>query len=604
MKLSRIAPFALLLALIALPVLAQDVALGSAWTVGETWWYTQQTNTVGKQIARDAAGGVHFTWTKGADAANASRHAFYNFSSDDNDVSGQLAGNSHLVDEESRGGYAAIALITREQEQAAAVFYHGGGRAIMSYDFARGWGAFAHVKIALPGSLNPISVKGTIDHQGRTQVLAGTHFMDGSPGFPIALMRGTNNNDRWSVGAPNVIDTLTYLSHLVVASQESDKVAVVWHHNLVGVPAPQEWAGRTEYMMNADIYVAPSEDGSTWTRGDRINVTRTIPPDNDREGLFVYGDTLRPFSDLDAIYVNDVLHVVFTARGFRPDPTGEIAPPVDWISEVESFIWHWDSASDSITLVANGWYDNNGDPGPWDANVSRPSLGSDADGNLYCAFRKVTEDDQGANHGYDYGEICLSRSTDGGTTWTDPTVLTGTHNTRAANEYINECFPSIAERVDDFVHLTYLLVPETASRVEDEGLPAVAKMIYQRVAIGDLPDEGDLRMPRGNFTYHNLGLDAVADSDPMMPATFQLSGVYPNPFNSVATIKFTIPTASRARVTVSDLTGREVACIADGTFSAGSHGAVWSAEGMAAGVYLIRLESGGKFATIKAALVK
>jgi len=609
MKLVRIVLILLTITLGSVGATAQEVALGSAFNVGETWWYVQQTNTVGKMIARDDSGGVHFAWTKTADIAANDRHAFYNFCGDDNDVAAQLEANSHLGDAEARAGYTSMALAPREGEQAAALFYHGGsmgqvGRACMSFDFSRGWGAFSQVRVSMPNGLNPISVKGAVGPQGRAQILAGTHFMDGSAGFPIVLVGLTANGDNWRVGEPAILDTLTYLSHLTVASQASEKTAVVWHHNLVGVPAPQGWEGRTEYTMNADIHVLESENGVDWDLGNRINITRTVAPDQNREGTLIYGDTLRPFSDLDAIYVDDVLHVVFTAHGFRPDPFDQISPPVEWISEDESFIWHWDSESDTLTLVADGWYDNNGDSGPWDANVSRPSLGADAEGNLYCIFRKTTEDDQD-REGDCHGDIYLSVSADGGESWTEPINLTDTHPVNAAGdpEFVDERYPSIAAKVDDYIHITYTLQSELVGG-DAEDPPFTSKVIYQRVAVADIPDADGLRFPRNDFTYHNLGGLAVVDENTTAPQNFRIEGVYPNPFNATTVISFDLVKAGLIDVGVFDLTGRRIATVMQGELPVGRHEVVWNAASAGAGVYFVKVVGPEGTLTERMALVR
>ena len=75
---------------------------------------------------------------------------------------------------------------------------------------------------------------------------------------------------------------------------------------------------------------------------------------------------------------------------------------------------------------------------------------------------------------------------------------------------------------------------------------------------------------------------------------FQLYPNYPNPFNAQTTIPFTLNRAGKVKIDVFDITGRSVG--AKGLsplqtwYSAGSHEFVWNAEGMASGVYLVRLQ--------------
>jgi hypothetical protein len=88
------------------------------------------------------------------------------------------------------------------------------------------------------------------------------------------------------------------------------------------------------------------------------------------------------------------------------------------------------------------------------------------------------------------------------------------------------------------------------------------------------------------------------------PSAFAVSSPYPNPFTSTTTIGYSLPAAGNVRVAVYDLSGREVARLADGVKAAGTYQAIWQAEGMASGVYVVALEAGGVVAREKVLLVK
>jgi hypothetical protein len=83
--------------------------------------------------------------------------------------------------------------------------------------------------------------------------------------------------------------------------------------------------------------------------------------------------------------------------------------------------------------------------------------------------------------------------------------------------------------------------------------------------------------------------------------SFQLS---PNPFNARSTIQFSLPGPERALLTVHDLTGREVATLADRRFATGNQIVNFDAENLAAGIYLIRLQAGGRSMVKKAVVLK
>ena len=77
-----------------------------------------------------------------------------------------------------------------------------------------------------------------------------------------------------------------------------------------------------------------------------------------------------------------------------------------------------------------------------------------------------------------------------------------------------------------------------------------------------------------------------------LPESFALEANYPNPFNPVTTIRFALPEASRVRIQVFDLLGREVALLVDGNLSAGRHEVVFDARGLASGHYIYRMNAG------------
>ena len=77
-----------------------------------------------------------------------------------------------------------------------------------------------------------------------------------------------------------------------------------------------------------------------------------------------------------------------------------------------------------------------------------------------------------------------------------------------------------------------------------------------------------------------------------VPRELSLAAPYPNPFNSAATIRYELPQPSHINLSIYDLSGRLVETLADGEVEAGEHEITWQAEGMAAGVYLVRMKIG------------
>lgn len=88
------------------------------------------------------------------------------------------------------------------------------------------------------------------------------------------------------------------------------------------------------------------------------------------------------------------------------------------------------------------------------------------------------------------------------------------------------------------------------------------------------------------------------------PASFALDQNYPNPFNPLTTIAFEIPAGGTVSLKVLDLLGREVSTLVDEIRPAGSYRVQFDAGELASGVYLYRLEAGGRSATKKLILVR
>jgi flagellar hook assembly protein FlgD len=76
-----------------------------------------------------------------------------------------------------------------------------------------------------------------------------------------------------------------------------------------------------------------------------------------------------------------------------------------------------------------------------------------------------------------------------------------------------------------------------------------------------------------------------------------------------AQIAFDLPESARAKVAVHDVTGRLVRVVGDGNYPAGRSEVMWDGtnnrgDRVAAGVYVIRIESGGREALRKAIVLR
>jgi hypothetical protein len=97
------------------------------------------------------------------------------------------------------------------------------------------------------------------------------------------------------------------------------------------------------------------------------------------------------------------------------------------------------------------------------------------------------------------------------------------------------------------------------------------------------------------YTQRPEGARATAG----LPEALELAPAAPNPFAAHTTLAYALPADGPARIAVYDLLGRQVAVLVDGVQPAGRYTAVLDADGLASGVYFVRLEAGNETQTQK-----
>ena len=86
--------------------------------------------------------------------------------------------------------------------------------------------------------------------------------------------------------------------------------------------------------------------------------------------------------------------------------------------------------------------------------------------------------------------------------------------------------------------------------------------------------------------------------------SFQLAQNYPNPFNPSTTIAFSLSQTAEVKLSVFDLSGREVAVLVNGLLEAGQNELSFDASALASGIYLYRLQADGLSQTRRMVLLK
>jgi len=96
--------------------------------------------------------------------------------------------------------------------------------------------------------------------------------------------------------------------------------------------------------------------------------------------------------------------------------------------------------------------------------------------------------------------------------------------------------------------------------------------------------------PQGYPEAHPVKAGPV---EPDIPDSFTLQQNFPNPFNPTTQISYGLPEAAQVSITVYDITGRQVAVLANWSQSAGRHTVSFRAENLSSGMYIARIEAVG-----------
>ncbi len=109
--------------------------------------------------------------------------------------------------------------------------------------------------------------------------------------------------------------------------------------------------------------------------------------------------------------------------------------------------------------------------------------------------------------------------------------------------------------------------------------------------------------------YHLVSFDKDFNDGFAIPKWVELSNNYPNPFNPITTISFSIPKETMVKLSVYNIKGQKVATLVNQEMSVGRHEIVWDGKNSlgketGSGVYFYRLETSKKSITKKMLLLK
>lgn len=110
-----------------------------------------------------------------------------------------------------------------------------------------------------------------------------------------------------------------------------------------------------------------------------------------------------------------------------------------------------------------------------------------------------------------------------------------------------------------------------------------------------------------NYDYSTIKYSqpiAINQISSEIPKGFSLNQNYPNPFNPVTNIEFSIPKSSLIKLTIYDISGRELDVLVNQYMNAGKYKADWDAAKYSSGIYFYTITSGSYRETKKMILIK
>ncbi|GEM_PF-3114187 len=196
-------------------------------------------------------------------------------------------------------------------------------------------------------------------------------------------------------------------------------------------------------------------------------------------------------------------------------------------------------------------------------------------------------------------DVYVSMSVDGGRTWGKGYNITQSFSPGcAAGECESELSISMAERVDDALHIFAVLDLDAGQNLRDVGDVTNNPILY-------------IKLPKDTPTFntiYNRATVGIKEARVNKPSRLAI-GAYPNPFNATANIVWSSPVSGNGKVEIVDVTGKVVATLYNGFISTGQHSILWdgtddSGNPVPSGTYMCRVILGDEIATSKITLLK
>jgi len=107
-----------------------------------------------------------------------------------------------------------------------------------------------------------------------------------------------------------------------------------------------------------------------------------------------------------------------------------------------------------------------------------------------------------------------------------------------------------------------------------------------------------------NLIDHLIAENLHTNTGLLFPDNYTISNIYPNPFNPVTNIDYSISENAAIKLVVYNIHGRQIQTLVQGLQTAGYHSINWNASNYPSGVYFIQLDGGEFSQTQRVVLIK
>lgn len=633
------------LILIAVPGTSHADVVGDTLIVGWSTLDNQHNTVIGRMIAYnphgdDGNGVVHFAFTQkllsGARDVVTNRVIF---------VDGQptLANNDPInVSTGYSGGYCTIGMSPVIDNPFPVIAFHdrpGAGQAYAPRVASESEvvpGFFIEQILPSPIPNSSLSqFKIAMEADSIAHLVGGQ--TTGTTGDPRPLLyyrlRVNRAENTFTVTNPTASESIItelapFSAGEIAVSPNGERVAI--SHMMA-----REYVGSSETPSGSDYVIWLNEEGGqNWNFDESIvNVTQFDGPYPELlpDTLAADGDTIRVTSGSSLFFdENNTLHFAY-----------EVYPSFHYedVGYIFGRVYYWNEEQQQQIQIADGNFFLNAGVTGYGAMTCKPSLYKDpATGYLWCLYQQFGEPgdtldtgeamDAGQGTGLLNADLYIAASPPGeynGLLWYKGVNITNTKGTTGnipAGDCEHERDASIALNNDgDYLNILYLKDLDAGNNDNGNGSVTNNPIVYQRVSKRELIDlYNENQQFIRNYPIHidSAGfwqddqdwawreLTSVEEpNSSAQPSEFSLEQAWPNPFNATLSVRFKLNQASKVRLAVYDVLGREVAELSNRTYAGGSHTITFDAQELASGVYFLRLENRfGQNSMLKVALVK